>query len=92
VIIADPCFSSLSLICKFGEKYQTFTKLTTLINTLLSEDSFSYYQILGDNFYDLTGSLGKQFMSAIDVKVKSKVFGTTIGNHDINIFGTMVSV
>lgn len=87
IMIGDPCFYDLNLICEFGEKYQTYQKLTTLINLLAEDSTFSYYQILGDNFYDLTGKLGSMWMDSISPKAQSKIFGTVIGNHDINILG-----
>jgi hypothetical protein len=55
IIIADPCFTNSTLVCQFGEKYQTYMKTTNLMNALIDRDDnqISYFQILGDNFYDV---------------------------------------
>ena len=50
VVIADPCFHGAAAGCTYGERFQTFSRMTNLLN--LAAASVDYWMILGDNFYE----------------------------------------
>ena len=79
VIIADPCFQSQWIDCLYKDKFNTFNHTTELLNAINSWNDTHFWQILGDNFYDQTGSPTKSWFNALSQKTKSKVFATTPG-------------
>jgi len=52
VIIADPCFQSEWIVCVYQKTFNTFSRSTELLNAINSFDDVSFWNILGDNFYD----------------------------------------
>jgi hypothetical protein len=81
-IIADPCFTSEWVTCKYQDQYNTFNHVTELLNTLTNKDDISFWQILGDNFYDLAGQATSTWFAALSDETKSKFLYSTPGNHD----------
>lgn len=81
VIIADPCFTSEYIICVYAKKFEMFDHLTTLLNAVNAHDDVSYWNILGDNFYDQVGDNTGKWFNALSKESRSKVFGTVPGNH-----------
>ena len=57
IIIADPCFSSKHLSCAYKDQFDTFKRLTSLINAAFKHDDTDFWGILGDNFYDKYGDV-----------------------------------
>lgn len=82
VLIADPCITSKWIVCLYKDKYDTFNRFTQLINAINLNDDISYYQILGDNFYDQEGDASSTFFGALSDAAKSKFLFSTPGNHD----------
>lgn len=82
VIIADPCITSQWIVCVYKDKYQTFDHYTTLLNTINQRNDISFWQVLGDNFYDQEGDASSSFFAALSDATKSKFLYTTPGNHD----------
>merc|ERR1711871_417889 len=91
IIIADPCFHGAAAGCTYGDKFNTFERMTALLNAAGS--SMDYWQILGDNFYDREGTLSQAWFDQLNLDVKSTLFSTVAGNHDYWAFGDpLVSV
>lgn len=89
IIIADPCFSWKNIPCFYSHKFDTLNRLTTLLNAaFIPGTDLSFYGVLGDNFYDKDGTLGKEFFSRLSIHTKSKLFLSVAGNHDLWILGT----
>ena len=88
VILADPCFQSNWISCKYKDQWDMFNHLTGILNTINAYDDVSFYQILGDNFYDQQGEYTKSFFANLTPATKSKLFLTTLGNHDFWVMGT----
>jgi hypothetical protein len=82
LFIADPCFTSEWVDCKYKDDYQTFNHLTEVLNTLSDRSDIAYWQILGDNFYDLAGDASSTWFSALSDATKTKFLFSTPGNHD----------
>lgn len=94
LIIADPCFHGAAAGCSYGEKFQTFSRMTALLNLAAAEttrDRIDYWMILGDNFYDRDGHLAQAWFDQLTLDTKSRVFGTVAGNHDYWGLGTPVA-
>ena len=47
VIIADPCFQSQWIICFYQNRFDTFNRLTSLLNSVNKHDDVHYWMILG---------------------------------------------
>ena len=88
LMIADPCFAGAAATCFYADAFQTFDRLTTLVNTLVPK--LDYWQILGDNFYDRDGHLTQAWYDQLTLEVKSTLFATVAGNHDYWGFGDSV--
>lgn len=88
LIFADPCYTSEFIICSYENTFDMFNRLTTLLNAINSYSDISYWQILGDNFYDQDGEITSDFFSALSYETKSKVFLQTPGNHDFWVKAT----
>lgn len=87
VVIADPCFHGAAAGCSYGEKFQTFSRMTALLNLATADPAGTgmnaeYWMILGDNFYDRDGHLAQAWFDQLTLETKSKVFATVAGNHD----------
>ena len=80
IIIADPCFHGAYMGCSYGGRFQTFSRMTELLNS--AAPSIDYWMILGDNFYDRYGNLSTFWYDQLTIDVKSKIFATVAGNHD----------
>jgi len=90
VLIADPCVTDGVLtwvFCKFGSRFQTKTRTPALINAFVPDNSTDFWGILGDNFYDRSGSITESVFSGISLAAKSKLFVTVPGNHDYWVMG-----
>jgi len=81
-ILADPCFTSEWIVCAYAHRFDTFARTTELLNAMMAHEDLSYFQILGDNFYDQNGNPSASFFNALTLETKSKVFYTVPGNHD----------
>jgi len=82
VIIADPCFQSQWIVCVYAQKFQMYNHTLELLNAINANDDISYWQILGDNFYDQVGDASSDWFSGLTDASKSKMFATVPGNHD----------
>lgn len=84
VMIADPCISSEFLYCIYETRMEIGRKLSTFLNLAFGHEKqdLHYWQILGDNFYDLDGSITPNFYKKLSPAVKSALFSTVPGNHD----------
>lgn len=87
IIIADPCFQSEWVTCKYEETWQMFTTLTSVLNAASSHPDLHYWQILGDNFYDQKGDATNTFFDALTLETKSRIMLATPGNHDSWVAG-----
>jgi len=58
-----------------------------MINALAENRNMSFFQILGDNFYDQDGRLTRALFDSLSLDVKSKIFMTVAGNHDLWVCG-----
>lgn len=82
VIIADPCFQSDWIVCVYQKAFNTFSRTTELLNAINSFDDVSFWNILGDNFYDQSGEASAAWFAALSAASKAKVMGSVPGNHD----------
>jgi hypothetical protein len=88
LIFADPCYTSEFIVCSYQNTFDMFNRLTTLLNAINSHSDTSYWQILGDNFYDQEGEISSVFFSALSYETKSKIFLQAPGNHDFWVKAT----
>ena len=79
IIWSDPCFSSRWIPCEFGRLWSTQNRSIEMINALAEDDSWHFFQILGDNFYDQDGRLTSEMFRGFSDKVKSKFLFTVSG-------------
>ena len=82
VILADPCFTSQWIVCVYSKAFDMFNHSLELLNAINSFDDVSYWQILGDNFYDQEGDATSSWFAGLSSQSKSKMFATVPGNHD----------
>jgi len=85
VLIADPCITSKWIVCVYKDKYDTFNAFSSLLNAINDnpiKDDTSFFQILGDNFYDQDGDISSTFFNTLTDQAKSRFLYTTPGNHD----------
>jgi hypothetical protein len=87
LIIGDPCYSSEFIICVYKDKFNILNHLSSLINAINSHSDVSYWQLLGDNFYDKYGELTSNFFKKLSYATKSKIFLQIPGNHDFWVKG-----
>jgi hypothetical protein len=80
VFVADPCFNGIWVPCAHGIPYDTFNRLAWMLNAASTDAD--YWGILGDNFYDLNGSLSQTFFNQLQPEIKQKPIITVVGNHD----------
>eukprot|EP01033_Poteriospumella_lacustris_P010865 gene10865-7726_t len=85
IIFADPCISSDFLYCLYEVDFDIHRKLSTFLNVAFAHPKrdVDFWQILGDNFYDLDGSVSPRWFSSLNAEVKAAFFTTVPGNHDI---------
>jgi len=88
VIIADPCFQSQWVTCKYQTTFDTLNRMTALLNAVNSHDDSHYWMILGDNFYDQTGYATDAWFAKLSLATKSKIIGSVAGNHDYWVHGS----
>lgn len=89
VIIADPCFQSQWVSCRYQESWNTFDRLTSLLNAAsVHSDDINYFQLLGDNFYDQDGAATNAWWNALSLDTKSKSMLSVPGNHDTWVHGS----
>lgn len=53
VIISDPCFSSQWISCAYATRFNSFNQSVELLNAIHLHEDNHFWQILGDNFYDV---------------------------------------
>ena len=82
VILADPCFSSQWIMCVYSKAFDMYNHSLELLNAINAYDDVSYWQILGDNFYDQEGDLSESWFAGLSQESKGKMFATVPGNHD----------
>jgi hypothetical protein len=82
VILADPCFTSQWIVCVYSKSFDMFNRSLELLNAINAYDDVSYWQILGDNFYDQEGAASSSWFAGLSSQSKSKLFATVPGNHD----------
>jgi hypothetical protein len=82
VIIADPCFTSEWIVCVYSKAFDMFDHSLELLNAINAHDDVSYWQILGDNFYDQQGAASSSWFAGLTSQSKSKMFAAVPGNHD----------
>jgi hypothetical protein len=77
VLIADPCmrFASIATLvdCTNAGKFKTAERTVPLLNAFLGHDDTDYWGILGDNFYDQSGSATQRIFSQLKPPALSKV-------------------
>ena len=73
---------------RYKDDFDTFNRMTSLLNAAGAHNDFSFFNILGDNFYDQEGDYTAQWFNALTLDVKSKVLGTVPGNHDFWVLGS----
>lgn len=80
IMIADPCFMSTFVWCKYSNNWKMFQNTVDLLNAASAHgNDISYWMVLGDNFYDQKGDATSAFFSALSYETKSKLFATTPG-------------
>eukprot|EP00438_Fugacium_kawagutii_P002884 Skav214392 [mRNA] locus=scaffold2495:13807:18878:+ [translate_table: standard] len=82
VFWSDPCISSKWINCAYAEKFQTFPRSVAMLNAVYKDPSMDMFAILGDNFYDQTGVLGKSVFDQLSPDVKRRFLLVVNGNHD----------
>ena len=82
VILADPCFTSQWIVCVYSKQFDMFNHSLELINAINAFDDVSYWQILGDNFYDQEGDASASWTNGLTAQSRAKMFATVPGNHD----------
>ncbi len=82
VILADPCFTNDWIVCVYKDKYQTFKRVPELLNAMVATNELSYWQILGDNFYDQEGGASSSWFASLSDATKATPLAVTPGNHD----------
>lgn len=88
IILADPCFQSEWITCLYKSKFHTKKVHTTFLNAAFAHDDVSYWQILGDNFYDQDGFATSTWFADLSSATKSGFFSTVPGNHDFWVHGS----
>ena len=88
IILSDPCFQSNWITCKYKDTFKMFSSLTGVLNAAFEHEDLSFYQILGDNFYDQQGEYTKQFFASLNPSTKQKLFLSILGNHDFWVNGS----
>ena len=88
----DTCFFGSSLMgscaCKNAVALRLEERIPAAFNGFCGNyDQCSYWGILGDYFYDQSGSANRGFMNRLSDEVKKRTFIGTPGNHDIWTFG-----
>lgn len=85
IIFADPCISSDFLYCLYEVDFDIHRKLSTFLNVAFAHPKrdVDFWQILGDNFYDMDGSVSPRWFRSLNAEVKAAFFTTVPGNHDI---------
>ncbi|KAJ8598846.1 hypothetical protein CTAYLR_008550 [Chrysophaeum taylorii] len=86
VWIADPCVSSEFVLCALGALFRTYERTPALLNAMASR--VDYWAIWGDNLYDLTGELSREFFDRLSDETLSRILMTTAGNHDYFVDGS----
>ncbi|CAK9099563.1 Hypothetical protein SCF082_LOCUS46630, partial [Durusdinium trenchii] len=87
VIWADPCMSSRWVGCVWGEWIGAFDRSHDMLNAVAQDPNLSFFQILGDNFYDQDGRLTQAMFDGFSLQSKSLILQTVAGNHDIWVAG-----
>lgn len=87
VVIADPCFSSRWVGCKYAESWDTFNRTVLMLNALAGQGDIDFFALLGDNFYDQDGRLTSALWRSLSPAFKQTFLVTTPGNHDIWVKG-----
>jgi len=87
VFLADPCMDSRDMVCAFQERFRVHERLGPIIDTLVSSPEVDYWGIVGDNFYEMRGSIAEHFFAGLSAGARAKPFLTVPGNHDFWIMG-----
>jgi len=88
LLFSDPCFSSRGGVsCPNGRHMHVLSRLTEVINALLSSDEFDFWAILGNSFYDQNGTVSSEFFQRLSTSAKLKPLFTVPGNYDFWIDG-----
>jgi hypothetical protein len=88
IMTADVCFSSDIATCDTGTHDQILARMPALLNSIISHSQISYWSMIGDNFYDGSGSTSRLFFSMLSVAAKAKFFFAAVGNYDMWDSGT----
>mmetsp|Transcript_36209 Transcript_36209/g.96192 ORF Transcript_36209/g.96192 Transcript_36209/m.96192 type:complete len:443 (-) Transcript_36209:107-1435(-) len=87
VLMGDPCIRADPQWCKYADVFQVKTTMQGVLNNLAAHEELDWWAILGDLFYDLTGSITPEFFSGLSMAVAGKVQMAVMGNHDYWIQG-----
>jgi hypothetical protein len=87
LIIGDPCTSSMWTGCAYLTTFDTYNRLTALVNSAMGHSDTHFWDLLGDNFYDQDGSPSTQYFQGLSLAAKSKVMHSVPGNHDYWVMG-----
>ena len=82
IIIADPCFQSQWVNCLYKDTFQTFARMTSILNAVHQFSDTDFWMILGDNFYDQTGVPTSSWFDALSQGTKTRLMASFPGNHD----------
>ncbi len=85
IVWSDPCVSGRWVGCEMSSF--ALNRSVEMINALALDDTWHYWGLLGDNFYDQDGRLTKSLWDGLSLAAKSKIFQTVAGNHDIWVCG-----
>jgi len=88
VLIGDPCIHNDPTWCKYANYFQVKTTLQGVLNNLAKHDELDWWAMVGDLFYDQTGSITTEFFSGLSMAVGGKVHMVTMGNHDYWVNGS----
>lgn len=85
IVWSDPCISGRWVGCQQSDL--ALDRSVSMMNALSKDESWHYFQILGDNFYDQDGRLTKSIWDGFNLEAKSKLLMTVPGNHDLWVAG-----
>jgi len=71
-----------------GLTYQVRERSAKFLNLVMGDSSMHWWYIIGDNFYDNSGWITKQYFDLLNIDAKRKVSGAVMGNHDYWINGS----
>eukprot|EP01065_Artemidia_motanka_P048451 TRINITY_DN779_c0_g1_i2.p2 TRINITY_DN779_c0_g1~~TRINITY_DN779_c0_g1_i2.p2 ORF type:complete len:482 (+),score=191.85 TRINITY_DN779_c0_g1_i2:64-1509(+) len=90
LIVGDPCRKGSAVGCTNEAKFQTTTRFPEMVNAIMGHDDADWWGILGDNFYDQSGSLTAEVFDELSAATLQKPMHTVPGNHDYWVLGSPI--